>query len=90
MKIGNICNHSTLAQNPKSLYINREVQTNLNEVNGNIVEENNSLKLKLNKSKYEQVYFEENPKDVLDYTRLPSHDTLKSLFEYVKDPIKEL
>ena len=82
--------HSTPAQNPKSLYINREVQTNLNEANiSKIVEENNTLKLKLNKFKYDQVYFEENPKDILYYTGLSSHGTLKSLFEYVKDAIKE-
>ena len=90
MKTGNTCNHSTPAQNPKSLYINREVQTNLNEANiSKIVEENNTLKLKLNKFKYDQVYFEENPKDILYYTGLSSHGTLKSLFEYVKDAIKE-
>ena len=48
------------------MYMNREVQTNLNEANiSNIIEENNTLKLKLNKFKYDQVYFEENPKDVL-------------------------
>ena len=56
----------------------------------NITEENNTLKLKLNKFKYDQVYFEENPKNVLYYTGLPSHGTLKSLFEYFKDAIKEL
>ena len=43
LKTGNTCNHSTPAQNPKSLYINREVQTNLNEANiSNIIEENNT------------------------------------------------
>ena len=57
LKTGNTCNHSTPAQNPKSLYANTEVQ--------------------------------KNPKDVLYYTGLPSHGTLKSLFEYVKDAIKE-
>ena len=45
--------------------------------------------MKLNKFKYDQVYFEENPKDILYYTGLPSHGTLKSLFEYVKVAIKE-
>ena len=89
LKTGNICTHSTPAQNPKSLYINREVQTNLNEANSNIIAENNTLKLKLNKHKYDQAYFEENPKDVLYYTGLPSYEVLKSLFEYVKDAIKE-
>ena len=90
MKTGNTCNHSTPAQNLKSLYINREVHTNLNEANiSNIIEENSTLKLKLNKFKYDQVYFEENPKDILYYTGLPSHGTLKSLFEYVKVAIKE-
>ena len=87
LKTGNTYNHSTPAQNPKSLYANREVQTNLNKANiSNIIKEN---KLKLNKFKYDQVYFEENPKDVLYYTGLPSHGTLKSLLEYVKDAIKE-
>ena len=81
LKTGNTCNHSIPAQNPKSLYINREVQANLNEANNsNIIEENNTLKLKLNKFKYDQVYFEENLKDVLYYTGLSSHGTLKSLF----------
>ena len=90
MKTGNTCNHSPPAQNLKSLYINREVHTNLNEANiSNIIEENSTLKLKLNKFKYDQVYFEENPKDILYYTGLPSHGTLKSLFEYVKVAIKE-
>ena len=90
MKTGNTCNHSTPAQNLKSLFINREVHTNLNEANiSNIIEENSTLKLKLNKFKYDQVYFEENPKDILYYTGLSSHGTLKSLFEYVKDAIKE-
>ena len=90
MKTGNICTHSTPGQNPKLLYVNREVQTNLNEVNiSNIIEENSIMKSKLNKFKYDQVYFEENPKDVLYYTGLPSYGTLKSLFEYVKDAIKE-
>ena len=68
MKTGNTCNHSTSAQNPKSLYINREVLTNLNQVNiSNIIEENNTLKLKLNKFKYDQVYFEENPRCTVLY-----------------------
>ena len=90
LKTGNICTHSTPAQNPKSLYINREVQTNLNEANiSNIIAENNTLKLKLNKHKYDQAYFEQNPKDVLYYTGLPSYEVLKSLFEYVKVAIKE-
>ena len=90
MKTGNICTHSTPAQNPKSLCINREVQTSLNEANiSNIIEGNNTLKLKLNKYKYDQAYFEENPKDVLYYTGLPSYEVLKSLFGYVKDAIKE-
>ena len=90
MKTENTCNHSTPAQNPKSLYTNREVQININEANiSNIIEENNTLKLKLNKFKYGQVYLEENPKDVLYYTGLPSHGTLKSLFKYIKDAIKE-
>ena len=89
-KTGNICTHSTPAQNPKSLYINREVQTNLNEAKiSNIIEEKNALKLKLNKFKYDEAHFEENPKDVLYYTGLPSYEVLKSLFEYVKDAIKE-
>ena len=36
--------------------MNREVQTNLNEANiSNIIEENNTLKLKLNKFKCDQV-----------------------------------
>ena len=90
LKTGNTCNHSTPAQNPKSLYANTEVQTNLNKANiSNITKVNNTLKLKLIKFKYGQVYFEENPKDVLYYTGLPSHGTLKSLLEYVKDAIKE-
>ena len=89
-KTGNICTHSTPAQNPKLLYINREVQTNLNEAKiSNIIEENNALKLKLNKFKYDEAHFEENPKDVLFYTGLPSYEVLKSIFEYVKDAIKE-
>ena len=73
------------AQNPKLLYINREVQTTLNEANiSNIIEENSILKLKLHKFKYDQVYFEENPKD-----GLTSYGILKSLFEYVEDSIKK-
>ena len=88
MKTGNICNHLTPAQNLKSLHINRELHKNLNEANiSNIIEENNTLKLKLNN--YDQVHFEENPKDILYYTGLPSHGSLKSLFEYAKDAIKE-
>ena len=68
----------------------RQPKQNLNEANiSKIIEENNTLKLKLNKFKYDQVYFEENPKDVLYYTGLPSPGTLKSFFEYVKDAIKE-
>ena len=89
MKTGNTCNHLTPAQNLKS-YINKEVQTNLNEANiSNIIEENNTVKLKLNKFKYDQVYFEENLRDVLHYIGLPCHGTLKSLLKYVKDAIKE-
>ena len=89
MKSGNTCNHLTPAQNLKS-YINKEVQTNLNETNiNNIFEENNTVKLKLNTFKYDQVYFEENLRDIQHYTGLPSHGTLKQLFEYVKDAIKE-
>ena len=69
----------------------RQPKQNLNEANiTKIIEENNTLKLKLNKFKCDQVYFEENPKDVLYYTGLPSPGTLKSFFEYVKDAIKEL
>ena len=89
MKTGNICSHSTPSQNPKLLYINREVQTNLNEANYSIIEENSILKSKLNKFKYDQVYFEKNPKDLLYYTGFPSYGILKSLFEYVGDAIKE-
>ena len=90
MKTGNICTHSAPSQNPKLLYINREVQTNLNEPNiSNIIEENSILKSKLNKFKYNQVHFEENPKDILYYPGLPSYGILKSLFKYVKDTINE-
>ena len=80
LKTGKICTHSTSAENPKSLYINREVQKNLNEASiSNIIEENNTLKLKLNKYKYDQAHFEENPKYVLYYTGLSSYEVLKSL-----------
>ena len=89
LKTGNTYNHSTPAQNPKSLYANREVQTNLNKANiSNIIKENKTLKLKLNKFKYDQVYFEENPKDVLYYTGLPSHGTLKSICQRCHQRIK--
>ena len=53
---------------PKSkIAVHKQRSTkNLNQANiSNIIEENNTLKLKLNKFKYDQVYFEENPKDVL-------------------------
>ena len=74
------------AQNPKLLYINREVQTTLNEANiSNIIDENSILKSKLNKFKCDQVYFEENPKVGL----MTSYGILKSLFEYVEDSIKK-
>ena len=72
---------------PKSkvVYINREVQTTLNEANSNFIDENSILKSKLNKFKCDQVYFEENPKVGL----MTSYGILKSLFEYVEDSIKK-
>ena len=63
--------------------------TNINEANiSNIIEEDHALKSKLNKFKYDQVFFEETPKDVLHYAGFLSYGILKSLFEYGKDAIK--
>ena len=46
----------------------RQPKQNLNEANiSKIIEENNTLKLKLNKFKYDQVYFEENPRCTVLY-----------------------
>ena len=87
LKTGTICTHSTLAQNPELFSIKKKIQKNLNEANiSNIIEENSTLKFKLNAFRYDQVYFKENPKDILLYTGLPICGVLNNFLNLPKVP----
>ena len=83
-------NEDPLLDDADTDFYSAECQTDLtSEFIVRILEENEQLRAKIAKYKYDMDYFAKNPKDVLYYTGLPNFDVLVHVFNYVAPGFKK-